>query len=360
MVVMVARVWQMSFILLAATAKNLTQNLTIIKALQPLGYKDCGWCMGVPGTWCNTDVGVCSSPIPPSLDVFPGMVNGVCPSLVFHFNWNCGGCINVNYVRCEGDGSTASCGGVAAAPLEQDPARKETELYACGRCQGAGPSTCNQSADCTGTFTRLDSSIPNGGCPFPYQSCGCDAAYSFSAICLGGEKKQTYPNKNTRVVAAQKLGYKDCGLCQGVPVEMCNSDTICDPANAPLSSMSYGLQKPSKVTWCPEGYVDCGSCLCVKDLFCLGNSTTSPCGGAYVGQIPGAGRKCGSCMGYDTNDQDCFNWYCRGTAATFSHNQSSIKDCPKGYVDCGKCDCVPESTCGASLCTGQSRALPQI
>ncbi|CAE8609675.1 unnamed protein product [Polarella glacialis] len=116
--------------------------------------------------------------------------------------------------------------------------------------------------------------------------------------------------------------YVDCGTCRCVPestYQWCPAaPNTSDPYQPPPNETHPIPSRPSTVPYCPGGYVDCGTCLCVPSSICQW------CSGGFfpypVYPMPPS----------------------HGPATPT--RPSIVPYCPESFVDCGMCKCVPEGS----------------
>ncbi|CAK9049435.1 unnamed protein product, partial [Durusdinium trenchii] len=122
------------------------------------------------------------------------------------------------------------------------------------------------------------------------------------------------------------------------------------------SSPTTGVQaKPSSITGCPAGFVDCGTCLCTPKENCETGCTAQVPGAASVPNVPNVPSP-------EAPEEDM-----NQTNETNETNETNVEPhivwtpsrlpyCPRTYVDCGTCLCVPMSTC--TYCPGAWSPAP--
>ncbi|CAJ1346483.1 unnamed protein product, partial [Effrenium voratum] len=147
-------------------------------------------------------------------------------------------------------------------------------------------------------------------------------------------------------------------------------------ADVNLKTRRLAEPRPSTITGCPADYKDCGQCRCVPPTVCSkcpaetaskpvaapsadpsGDSDNEPVPSAIIG-CPRGFVDCGSCQCVPRSSCQ----YCGGSRPPFPPSggsepqPSETPGCPASYVDCGTCRCVPESTC--QWCPGSGTGVP--
>lgn len=124
---------------------------------------------------------------------------------------------------------------------------------------------------------------------------------------------------------------------------------------APTIFLGLNLQgcgsaaRPSTVPYCPDNYVDCGTCLCVPKStceWCPGAKSSSFLAVAPTTNISVANVK--DLAAPLEMESSSFLAVAQANSSAGQNSvtsPSSIYGCPESYVDCGTCLCVPESTC---------------
>ena len=146
-------------------------------------------------------------------------------------------------------------------------------------------------------------------------------------------------------------GYMDCGSCLCVPSTTCDSCLVAvpnlpNPAPAPAPAPSNGEPVPSTIRGCPAGYVDCGGCFCTPRSTCDACNVTGP--PTLWPGLPGTNGTNGSNGSNETN----------ATVPHLNFTPSRVPQCPRGYVDCGTCLCVSVGTC--AYCPGAWVPAPPV
>ena len=141
-------------------------------------------------------------------------------------------------------------------------------------------------------------------------------------------------------------GYMDCGSCLCVPATTCDSclaavPNLPNPAPAPATPPSNGEPVPSTIPGCPAGYVDCGGCFCTPRSTCDACNVTRP-------PTLWPGLPNGSNGTNETN----------ATVPHLNFTPSRVPQCPRGGVDCGTCLCVSVATC--AYCPGAWTPSPPV
>lgn len=349
--------------------------------LCPKNFKDCGSCLCVPEAVCSSCGEHPVQPLPnplPNVSMRPSEVPG-CPET----NKDCGQC------SCVPESSCNWCPGAAAVattpgtePVTTSPVQVTTPEPM--------PSTTTSSYDgltSPGIISR-PSRVPY--CPAAYRDCGtCFCVPESTCIlCPGAWQNPTHGGhivSRPSEVPYCPASFVDCGTCLCVPESSCGNCPGAWQEGPPGQVVSTSprptpeiVARPSVVPFCPAGFVDCGTCLCVARATCqwcpfAANPPARPALPAPTTGIvnsrpstiigcPAAYRDCGTC--FCVPESSC-QW-CPGaitrpslpapsptpsptpsppTTSPISSRPSTVIGCPASYKDCGNCKCVPENTC---------------
>ncbi|CAJ1426293.1 unnamed protein product [Effrenium voratum] len=217
----------------------------------------------------------------------------------------------------------------------------------CGQCRCVPPTVCSKCpAETASKPVAAPSADPSGdshnepvpsaiiGCPRGFVDCGsCQCVPRSSCQYCGGSRPPFPPSGGSEPQPSETPGcpasYVDCGTCRCVPESTCQ---WCPGSGTgvpgPIETVPT---RPSDVIGCPASYVDCGTCRCVPE------STCQWCPGAETAttEEPDFDNETNVT---DTTETTTMGWH-------IVSRPSEVPLCPRGYVDCGTCRCVPESSC---------------
>lgn len=305
----------------------------------PQDYVDCGSCLCVPETTCGSCplLPVQILPVPlPNTSTRPSAIPG-CPK----GNVDCGTCLCVPESSCRWCPG-ALPGGNGSSPV---PVTKPSKVplcpasyVDCGRCSCVAESTCQFCSDeaTTATTTRATTTATTVATTTTTTVATTGAVTTTAPGATSTALVTTTSTAGAGIVSRPSrvpfcpAGYVDCGTCLCVAQETC---ILCPGAWTNPTDEGQIVSKPSSVPYCPASYVDCGTCLCVPQSSC------QYCPGAWSGGSGGSG---GSSTPRPTPE--------------IVARPSTVPYCPASYVDCGTCLCVPYATC--QWCPGAYSSTP--
>ncbi|CAE8657487.1 unnamed protein product [Polarella glacialis] len=291
----------------------------------PSNYVECGTCRCVPEStcqWCPAAPNTSDPYQPPPNETHP------IPSRPSTVPYCPGGYVDCGTCLCVPSSTCQWCSG-GAEPYEPPPKENypitptwpsrvpycPRTFVDCGSCPCVPASTCRW---CTGGGRRLDEAS--------------SSPVNYSSTELAPASSEAPPSRPSTLPYCPS-NYVECGTCRCVPQSTCQwcpaAPNTSVPYQPPPNETHPIPSRPSTVPYCPGGYVDCGTCLCVPSSTCQWCS-----GGAEPYEPPPK-----------ENYPITPTW------------PSWVPYCPRTFVDCGSCPCVPASTC--RWCTGGGRRLDE-
>jgi len=272
----------------------------------------------------------------------------------------------------------------------------------CGICRCAPATACETGCGNTAVPARLPTSptspandsistVPSRipGCPVGYVDCGsclCTPPTSCPTFCGLSPSPPVLPPvwPGLPFGNGSNLTNGTNGTNLTIVINVTNATNVTNITNITNVTVPQLISRPSQVPYCPQSYVDCGSCVCVPLSTCYycpgawspapGLPTTpalpapAPAPPAVVprpSQVPGCPANyydCGTCQ---CVPHSTCQWCPAGgfpvpvrppSPPTTAPVPSRIPGCPANYYDCGTCQCVPHSTC--QWCPGSSVPAP--
>jgi len=302
----------------------------------PTDYVDCGSCLCVPEATCSSCPHVPVPPLPVPLQNISSQPSAIpgCPE----DNVDCGSCLCVPESSCRWcPGAEPSRPGGSSPVKITKPSKVPlcpSTYVDCGRCNCVAEATCQFCGEQPSTSSTTST--------LAITTATTTLAATTSAATTEGSGESTSTALTTSTVGPQIVSrpslvpycpasYVDCGTC------LCVSEATCILCPGAWSNPSDGdghiVSRPSEVPYCPASYVDCGTCLCVPESSCQ--------------FCPGAWSAGGGSSGVTTPAP---------TSPQIVARPSTVPYCPASYVDCGTCLCVPHATC--QWCPGAYSSSP--